>query len=92
MNPQTALGTFELSSTLPQRERRAAVTAASTAASSAETPALHAWPLLRVGTGIIGAGVVAVILSADHVLASPGWFSLFSLYNVLAFGGVALLG
>ena len=39
----------------------------------------------------MGAGVVAVILSADHVLARPGWFSLFSLYNVLAFGGVALL-
>ena len=72
-------------------EGRAAVTAATTAATSAETPALHAWPMLRTGTGIIGAGVLAVVLSSDHVLASPGWFTLFSLYNVLAFGGVALL-
>ena len=39
----------------------------------------------------MGAGAVAVILSADNVLVRPGWFSLFSLYNVLAFGGVALL-
>ncbi len=39
----------------------------------------------------MAAGTVAVILSADNVLVRPGWFSLFSLYNVLAFGGVALL-
>ena len=37
------------------------------------------------------AGTVAVILSADDVLVRPGWFSVFSLYNVLAFGAVALL-
>jgi signal transduction histidine kinase len=39
----------------------------------------------------MGAGAIAVLLSTDQVLLRPGWFTLFSLYNVLAFGGVALL-
>ena len=39
----------------------------------------------------MAAGMVVVALSADDVVVRPGWFSVFSLYNVLAFGGVALL-
>ena len=66
------------------------MTAAATA-TSAETPALPAWPLLRVGAGIMVAGAIAVLLTSDGVLVRPGWFSVFSLYNVLAFTAVGLL-
>jgi signal transduction histidine kinase len=47
--------------------------------------------LLRVGVSIMAAGAVAVVLTADGVLVRAGWFSVFSLYNVLAFSAVGLL-
>ena len=71
----------------PPREGRAADNRRAAQQRAAPRPRAHAWPLLRVGTGIMAAGTVAVILAADNVLVRPGWFSLFSLYNVLAFGG-----
>ena len=36
-------------------------------------------------------GVALILLSADGVLVRSGWFSVFTLYNVLAFTGVGLL-
>ena len=64
---------------------------AATAASSAEVHAPPAWPLLRVGGSIMALGALAVVLTWDDVLVHPGWFSAFSLYNVLAFASVGLL-
>jgi signal transduction histidine kinase len=71
-------------------EGRPQITAATTA-SSAETPALAPWPFVRVGAAIMVVGGITVVLSSDGVLVRAGWFSAFSLYNVLAFTGVGLL-
>jgi signal transduction histidine kinase len=46
---------------------------------------------VRVGAAILLGGGITVLLSSDGVLVRPGWFSAFSLYNVLAFTGVGLL-
>ncbi len=42
-------------------------------------------------TAALAAGAAAYIVVASDVLARPGWFALFSAYNILAFATAALL-